>query len=225
MLKVAQLSANKYKYALRSSTKINVVFPIHDYNLTNIKSGTKTKTETEIETNKEVDYSEDERKQQDVKLFAKCFTEMYNICKRNDWGDPFSYARSREIHMANTLNHTVAPTLSGADAFDSDGACEYKSTVSKVINATYNGISVQDTWEHQWEYMVTKKIGCYKNHYYARYDGPDIVELYKMPGELVLSYMKDRLKTKFEKENKGKDPRLGITIPKSYIITNASRVI
>ena len=47
----------------------------------------------------------------------------------NGWGDPFSYARSREIHMAGILGHRIADDYSGADAFDDDGGCEYKSTL------------------------------------------------------------------------------------------------
>ena len=50
--------------------------------------------------------------------FAELFENMYELCIENEWGDPFSYARSREIHMANILGHRVAPTLSGADAYE-----------------------------------------------------------------------------------------------------------
>ena len=46
------------------------------------------------------------------------------------WGDPF-YARSREIHLAGVLGHTIADDYSGADAYDEDGPCEYKSTIGK----------------------------------------------------------------------------------------------
>ena len=40
--------------------------------------------------------------------FQKLFEEMYTLCEENNWGDPFSYARSREIHMAGVLGHKVA---------------------------------------------------------------------------------------------------------------------
>ena len=103
--------------------------------------------------------------------FQKLFEEMYTLCEENNWGDPFSYARSREIHMAGVLGHKVAEDYAGADAFDEVGECEYKSTIGKNINATYNGISVQDTWEEQEEYILKNKIGKYENHYYARYNG------------------------------------------------------
>ena len=53
-----------------------------------------------------------------------CLNGIDKLCKENSWGDPFSYARSREIHLANTLNHEVSKTLSGADAIDEDGECD-----------------------------------------------------------------------------------------------------
>jgi hypothetical protein len=58
--------------------------------------------------------------------FQQLFEEMYNLCQEQGWGDPFSYARSREIHLAGILGHQIADTYSGADAEDQDGECEYK---------------------------------------------------------------------------------------------------
>ena len=43
---------------------------------------------------------------------------MYAVCVRNDWGDPFSYARSKEILMAIVMKQQIASTFSGADGFD-----------------------------------------------------------------------------------------------------------
>ena len=60
--------------------------------------------------------------------------------------------------MANFLKHKIAETYSGPDGIDCDGECEYKSTIDKNIKATYNGISVQDTWENQVEYLTNKKL-------------------------------------------------------------------
>ena len=98
--------------------------------------------------------------------FKELYEEMYSLCGGND---PFSYARAREINMAATFGHTVADTYSGADAYDGDIPLEYKSTIAKSINATYNGISVQDTLEEQERYIVEDKIGKYPYHYYARF--------------------------------------------------------
>ena len=47
------------------------------------------------------DVESQERQRNAKRRFSECFSEMYNICKDMGWGDPFSYARSREIHMAN----------------------------------------------------------------------------------------------------------------------------
>ena len=153
--------------------------------------------------------------------FANCFERMYEICNENNWGDPFNYSRSREIHMANTLRHQIAQTLSGADAFDQDGECEYKTTVGDKINATYNGISVKPTWEEQVSYLKNEKIGKYENHYYARYEGGKIVEIFKMKADKVLDFILPKLEQKYYSDRKTADPRLGITIPRGYIVQNA----
>ena len=153
------------------------------------------------------------------------FERMYEICEENNWGDPFSYARSREIHMANLLGHRVAPTLSGANAFNKDGECEYKTTIGKSISAKYNGVSVQDTWENQIEYLNKQKIGKYKNHYFGRYDGSKIVEIYVMHYTKVLEFLLPRLQKQYSNSKKRKDPRLGCTINKSFIIANSKRIV
>ena len=55
--------------------------------------------------------------------YQALYEEMYHLCEEQGWGDPFSYARSREIHMAGILGHRIADDYSGADAFDEDGGC------------------------------------------------------------------------------------------------------
>ena len=102
--------------------------------------------------------------------YLKAFDALYAAADELKAGDPMSYARSREIHMACLLGHSVADTYSGADAYEADGTpVEYKSTIGKNISATYNGISVQPSWEDQEAYLIDHKIGCYARHYYARY--------------------------------------------------------
>jgi DNA-binding protein Fis len=146
--------------------------------------------------------------------FQKLFEEMYSICQECGWGDPFSYARSREIHMAGVLGHKIAQTYSGADAIDEDVEVEYKSTIAQSINGTYNGISVQDTWEEQERYIVEDKIGKYANHYFARYEGAKIVEIWKMNGNDVLAVLLPKIKKQYplKKNGNSKDPRIGVTI-------------
>jgi DNA-binding protein Fis len=158
--------------------------------------------------------------------FRQLFEEMYNLCQEQGWGDPFSYARSREIYMAGVLGHQIASTYSGADGIDNDGDVEYKSTVAKTINATYNGISVQSTWEEQEEYIIDEKIGKYKNHYYARFDGGHIAEIWKLNCSDVLGILLPKIQKQYPKKKQGsaKDPRIGVTVSTREIKTYGVQV-
>ena len=151
--------------------------------------------------------------------FQQLFEQMYQLCEEQGWGDPFSYARSREIHLAGILGHKVAETYSGADAVDDDGECEYKSTIANSINGTYNGISVQDTWEEQERYLIEEKLGKYANHYIARYDGGKVVEVWKLTGNDVLMILLPKLKKDWGRKIQGKhkDPRLSGSLTKKEI--------
>ena len=153
--------------------------------------------------------------------YLECFKGLYDVCIDQGWGDPFSYARSREIHMAIELGHDVADTYSGADAYDDGKPVEYKSTIGENINATYNGISVKDTWEEQDEYLREEKLLKYDDHYYARYEHGDIVELWHLKGQQVYDYLRPRLEQKYDRLKKRAtqpaDPRLGDNICASYI--------
>ena len=158
--------------------------------------------------------------------YQQLFEEMYSLCNANNWGDPFSYARSREIHLAGILGHRVADDYSGADAYDSDNnPVEYKSTIGKKLTATYNGISVQNSWEDQVTYLKEDKIGKYKDHYYARYQSGKIVEVYKLTSDVVLSILLPHLKKQFEDKRVKKDPRLGYTISNKLILQYGEKVI
>ena len=128
--------------------------------------------------------------------------------------------------MAGVLGHKVAEDYAGADAYDEVGECEYKSTIGKNINATYNGISVQDTWEEQEEYILKNKIGKYENHYYARYNGGKIAEVWRLSAKDVLSLIMPKIKKQYPKKQKGfgKDPRIGVSIPMRDIITHGERI-
>ena len=142
---------------------------------------------------------------------------MYDVCERNGWGDPFSYARSREIMMAIVMKQKIADTYSGADGFDDDGAAEYKSTIQTNIQGTYNGISVQPTWEDQVNYLYEEKIGKYKHHYFARFDSGKIVELWCLDSHDVLNVLLPKLKKQYHSKSQRKDPRLGTQITKREI--------
>ncbi len=142
---------------------------------------------------------------------------MLEACDENGWGDPFSYARAKEIDIAIQLGHKVSDTLSGADGYDEDGGCEYKSTIGKNINGTYNGISVQPTWSEQVEYLKNEKIGKYKNHYIARFDKGNIVEVWKLDGETVLNILLPKLEKSYPTILEKKDPRLSANLTQKEI--------
>lgn len=146
--------------------------------------------------------------------FQQLFEEMYNLCQEQGWGDPFSYARSREIHLAGVLGHRLCDTYSGADGFDQDGGAEYKTTTQERIQGTYNGISVQTSWEEQERYILEDKIGKYANHYFARYASGKIVEIWKVNAQSVLDVLLPKIKNQYPKKRKGfaKDPRIGVTM-------------
>ena len=44
------------------------------------------------------------------KKFKNLFNQMYKLCEKEGWGDPFSYARSKEILAACELGHDVTST-------------------------------------------------------------------------------------------------------------------
>ena len=160
--------------------------------------------------------------------FKQCWDKLYKICNDNNWGDPFNYSRGKEIIMANFLNHTIANSLSGADAYEDKELTipvEYKSTIAKKIQATYNGISLESTWDDQLKYLKEKKICNYKHHFFARFEQGQIVEMYKMSGDKVYDYIVPKIKKQYFKEKKGKDPRLGTIITTNYIINNAEKLL
>ena len=160
-----------------------------------------------------------------VEEFKMLFERMYKLCDEQGWGDPFSYARSREIHIAGTLGHQISDTLSGADGIDEDGECEYKSTKGKNIKGAYTGISVQSTWEEQEEYLLNEKIAKYKNHYIARYEGGKIVEICKLDGMDVFNILCPKLEKKFPTILTKKDPRLSASLTQKEIYKYGEQII
>ena len=158
-----------------------------------------------------------------VLRFKELYEEMYSLCGGSD---PFSYARAREIYMAAVLNHRVADTYSGADAYDGEIPLEYKSTIAKSIIATYNGISVQDSWEEQERYIIEDKIGKYPYHYYARFDNGRIVEVWKLTSEKVLEILLPKIKKQYLRRMviPKKDPRIGVTVSQKEVRENGIQV-
>lgn len=160
--------------------------------------------------------------------YLDAFAALYEAAEELQAGDPMSYARSREIHLACLLGHTVADSYSGADAYEADGTpVEYKSTIGNSISATYNGISVQPTWEDQEEYLIEHKIGCYPRHYFARYDGAQVAEVWVMEADTVLSLLLPKAQKQYatKRNGKAKDPRIGVTISAGEIRKHARRLV
>lgn len=168
----------------------------------------------------------------DKKMFSKKFLElstqqqyrnlfeaMHFLCKKENWGDPFNYARSREIDMACELGHKIADTYSGADAIDEETGdeYEYKSTTDSKIKGTYTGISVQSSWKKQVEYLRNEKLCKYKYHFYARYEDGRIVEMWKISGQVVFELLVPKLKKKYHSSKIMKDPRLNAAITEKEI--------
>ena len=157
--------------------------------------------------------------------YQQLYERLHNLCQDNGWGDPFSYARAREIYMAAVLGHKVADTYSGADAYDAYDELEYKSTITENINATYNGISVQDSWEEQEKYIVEDKIGKYQNHYYARFKEGKVEEVWKLNCNDVLKLLLPKIKKQFDEgTSHKKDPRIGVSIGQKEIENYGQRI-
>jgi hypothetical protein len=153
------------------------------------------------------------------------FNKLQQLSDSLNVGDPFNYNRGREIHTAFTLGLTVSQTFSGADAYLGDQPVELKSTTTKTIKATYNGISVQPTWDDQEDYLINEKLGKYVYHYFTRYEGSELVEAWRMDCADVLSILLPKLKESYKTTLTRKDPRLGATITKKEIESYAERII
>ena len=158
--------------------------------------------------------------------YIELYKQMADLCKQNGWGDPFSYARSKEIYAACVFGHTVAPDYSGADALNEQGdEVEYKSTIGKKIQGAYTGISVQSTWEDQVRYLREEKIAKYPEHYYNRFNEGELVESWKLTGDKVFDILLPKLENKYPTVLTKKDPRLSATVTKKEIIKYGKKVI
>jgi len=162
------------------------------------------------------------------KEFQQLYYRMAQLCEENNWGDPFSYARAKEILAASVLGHKVASTYAGADAFLPDGTpVEYKSTIGGKNKGSYTGISVQPTWEQQEKYLKEEKIAKYPEHYFNRFDKEKgfLVEVWKLKGEDVYNILLPKLKEKFATVLNKKDPRLSANVTNTEIKNYGTRVI
>ena len=145
--------------------------------------------------------------------FKYHYEELTSVAEEQGWGDPISYGRGKEIYAAIELGHTVASTLAGADAFNkASDPVEYKSTTGRAVRGAYTGISVQPTWELQDAYLRNKKIACYPEHYYNRFEKGKLAESWVMDGNKVYELLMPKLRAKFDTVLTKKDPRLSADI-------------
>ena len=160
--------------------------------------------------------------------FQELYKEMWDLCQDNGWGDPFSYARAKEIYATCSLNHKMpGPTMyAGADGINEQGQpVEYKSTTGKNCQGSYTGISVQRNWQEQEKYLVTEKLGKYPEHYYNRFEDGKLTESWKLSGKKVVDILLPKLAKKFDTVSQQKDPRLAATVTWKEIQEYGEQVI
>ena len=159
--------------------------------------------------------------------YKQLYEEMARVCEEQGWGDPFSYARSKEIYAACVPGHSVAGSYSGADAINNENnnECEYKSTIGPRYQGAYTGISVQDTWEEQDRYLLEEKIAKYPEHYYNRFEGGRMAESWMMSGIDVYNTLRPKLKKSYPYVLDKKDPRLSATITWSEIQQHGIKIL
>lgn len=160
--------------------------------------------------------------------YIALYKRMAALCEENGLGDPFSYARSKEIYATFSLGHKMpGPSdYSGADAINERGeGVEYKSTIGPRVKGSYTGISVQDTWEKQVQYLREEKILKYPEHYFNRFENGELVESWRLTGQQVYDILLPKLKKKFATVLDKKDPRLSADVSNKDILTNGERII
>ena len=160
--------------------------------------------------------------------FQDLYKQMWDLCQENNWGDPFSYARAKEIYATCALGHQMpGPHMyAGADGINQEGQpVEYKSTTGNKCKGSYTGISVQKTWQEQEKYLITEKIGKYPEHYYNRFEDGKLAESWKMPGKKVLEILLSKLRTKYDTVLSKKDPRLAADITWGEIQEHGEQVL
>ena len=156
--------------------------------------------------------------------YRDLYEQMYDYVKNRD-GVIHSLMQGQEKSIWQVYLVISADDYSGEDAIDEDGGCEYKSTIGKSVNGTYNGISVQDTWELQEKYIVEDKIGKYQNHYYARFKGGKVEEVWKLGCDVVLDLLLPKIKKQFDEgTSHKKDPRIGVSIGQKEIESYGQRI-
>lgn len=156
-----------------------------------------------------------------MELITYYYQQMHRVANKEGWGNPHAGGRATELVISGILGHKIGEAYSGADAYDEDGACEYKSTsyLNKKGDAPknwkYGGISRQTSWRKQVKYLKEEKISCYKNHYFVWiYEGLP-KKIWRIKGDVVYLLLKDKIYGEFERKkhsNNYKDPGISTTL-------------
>jgi hypothetical protein len=158
--------------------------------------------------------------------YRNLYERMAQLCAEQEWGDPFSYARSKEIYAAIALGHRVAPDYSGADAInEKEEEVEYKSTIANRCKGAYTGVMKQSTWAQQERYLVEEKIVKYPEHYFNRFEGGRLVESWRLTGHKVYDILRPKLQRCFNTTTKKKDPRLSANVCWTEIKNHGVQII
>jgi hypothetical protein len=162
-----------------------------------------------------------------IKDVQSAISNLVDLFKSLNWGDPFASGRCREAILASFLGHNIAADLHGADAYDDNGDIfEYKTTtVSKGISGRYD-VSSQPTWEELVDYLREEKIANHTYHYYATFTpNMEIVSVYEMEGNTVLELILPKLHRKFIQEKTNlKVPSLYATLSAKEIRTHGNKL-
>ena len=74
-------------------------------------------------------------------------------------------------------------------------------------------------------YIIEDKIGKYENHYYARFDGGRVAEVWKLDANNVLKILLPKIKKQFDEgTSHKKDPRIGVSIGQKEIESYGQRI-
>lgn len=157
--------------------------------------------------------------------FVAAAARLQKIADDLGYGDVFNYNRCREILQAIELGFDISPTLSGADAYSKDGKPkEFKSTVQSNLKGTYAGISVKDEWHKVEDYLINEKIGPYDQHYFARFEGTEIVELWVMDADDVLAVILPKCKKSYLNRSNKADSRIRAEITQREIYSLGTKI-
>ena len=158
--------------------------------------------------------------------YKKLYERMARLSAEQGWGDPFSYARSKEIYAAIELGHTIAKDFAGADAYNKAGQpVEYKSTTGEKVKGSYTGISVRDSWEDQVHYLREEKLAKYPEHFYNRFNNGRLAESWQLSGQQVFDLLLPKLEKKYPTVLSKKDPRLSANVTNTEINKYGKKVL